>query len=90
MLHDTLRMVFGKGMAKLCKHAHVSPFQAETSLQQTDKLVKVAVTLILLDKLGQFFRMYDQIETAYLSKAEFLFSNTGLVDLAPDYFILVD
>jgi hypothetical protein len=62
----------------------LTTLQAKTGLEQADELVKVAVSLVLFDKVGKLFCVHDEVETADLSKTELLPGNAGLVDLSPD------
>jgi hypothetical protein len=62
---------------------HVCTLQSKTSFKNTDQLVKVAVALVLLYKIGKLFGVYNEVKTAYLGKAELFLGNAGLVDLPP-------
>jgi hypothetical protein len=84
VLHNTFGMVFSKSDTKLGEHSHVASFQTKTGLEKADELIKVAVALILLNKLGKLLSVHDEVETTDLGKAELLLRHTGFVDLPPD------
>jgi len=84
MLHDALRVVLRKSNAQVGEHSHVRSLKTKASFKEADELVKVAIALVLLDKLRKLLSMNNEVETANLSKTELLLGNTGLIDLPPD------
>ncbi|GKT40436.1 uncharacterized protein ColSpa_00617 [Colletotrichum spaethianum] len=80
VLHETLRV----SNTELREHTHVGTLEAKTLLQQANKLIEVAVALILLDEGLQLLSIDDEVETADLGKTELLLLHAGLVDLLPD------
>jgi hypothetical protein len=53
-------------------------------LEKCDELIKVTISLILLDEALEFLGVNNQVQTTNLSKSELLFVNTGSVNLLPD------
>lgn len=56
------RLVFAEKDRKFGEDTHVSPFQAQTSLQKADDLFKVTSSLIQLDKSRKLLLEIDHIE----------------------------
>ena len=55
MLNNALRMVLCKRNTKLGEHAHVSTLQTETSLEQGDQLIEIAIVLVLANNIATLF-----------------------------------
>lgn len=45
--------------------SHTS-FQTKTSLQETNELIKVSISLVLLNQVGEFLSMNDEVKTTNL------------------------
>jgi len=84
MLHHTLWVVLAQGDSQFGEHAHVSPLKTQTSLEQRNQLIKVAIALILPHQIRKLISMHNEVETTDLCKAELLLGHTSLVDLLPD------
>eukprot|EP00128_Syssomonas_multiformis_P005980 Colp12_sorted_trinity150504_noHs@23513 len=83
VLHHLLRAVLGVEDGKLGEHTHVGTLKAKTSLEERDKLIKVAASLIVVDKLLKLVSVDNNVETANLGKAELLSVNAGIAHTLP-------
>jgi hypothetical protein len=62
--------------------------KTKTLLEKCDELIKVTISLILLDETLEFLGVNNQVQTTNLSKSELLFINTGGVNLLPDLDVI--
>jgi hypothetical protein len=59
----------------------LTSLETKTSLKKTNELIKVTITLVLLDKFGKLFSVNDKVETANLRETELLLGHARFVDL---------
>mmetsp|Transcript_2450 Transcript_2450/g.6170 ORF Transcript_2450/g.6170 Transcript_2450/m.6170 type:complete len:320 (-) Transcript_2450:3540-4499(-) len=83
VLHEALRLVLGVQDAELGEDAHVRAFQADAALHERDKLLKVALRLVVAADLLEVVRVDNDVERAQLRQPELALVHARKAHLLP-------
>ena len=76
-------------LTKLCEDAHVSTLKANSRLQQSNDLIKVATLLVELRYFLKIVGIHNDIEATQLCQSELCLLNTSIAHLQAQWLIRI-
>lgn len=66
MFFHLLRLEFGIQNSKFREHAHMSPFQAQSSFQEIYEFLEVSPVLVVINEVFQLVSVNDNMKSTHL------------------------